>query len=384
MLLLDGNGLSTAPGRKVQLAVDRLVGTDADIILLVLGQLGQVLGSLSGVHMLSTLEVLLGAILNLIADDGGSLLDSDLSLLALVVLDTVDLRSLDDDLSSGLVGRADDLAAISAADDQIIGTALLGGSGDYVFLLCCCCSVLASSGDLDGSVNFFVATDLAGVDQVVMAVLGASSLYDAFFIGNIDISAIVAMVIIVVVRNGNFFDSFLGLILIIDFFLAIVSNFVSNLVSLGTSNAIELRLNSLVGYEFNLGDLCQVIFFSMLIVRADGALAVNLEQIRISLSSLGYKIITIVQSNLILEGVGESGNIELECIALDVASCGHSFIGVVVLSTTAFALDILIFLTYLTAGSSSDFFGEYLIKELYFAILVFLLFLDVLVTLQDG
>ena len=70
MLLLDGNGLSTAPGRKVQLAVDRLVGTDADIILLVLGQLGQVLGSLSGVHMLSTLEVLLGAILNLITSDG--------------------------------------------------------------------------------------------------------------------------------------------------------------------------------------------------------------------------------------------------------------------------------------------------------------------------
>ena len=62
VLLLDGNGLSTAPGRIVQLAIDRLVGTDADIILL-LSQLGQVLGSLSGVHMLSTLEVLPGAIL---------------------------------------------------------------------------------------------------------------------------------------------------------------------------------------------------------------------------------------------------------------------------------------------------------------------------------
>ena len=121
MLLLDGNGLSTAPGRKVQLAVDRLVGTDADIILLVLGQLGQVLGSLSGVHMLSTLEVLLGAILNLITSDGSCLLDGDLSLLALVVLDTVDLRSLDRPLSNGLMNSVHNLTAVSAASGQIIG-----------------------------------------------------------------------------------------------------------------------------------------------------------------------------------------------------------------------------------------------------------------------
>lgn len=83
MLLLDGNGLSTAPGRKVQLAVDRLVGTDADIILLVLGQLGQVLGSLSGVHMLSTLEVLLGAILNLITVTEAAFLTVTLAFLPL-------------------------------------------------------------------------------------------------------------------------------------------------------------------------------------------------------------------------------------------------------------------------------------------------------------
>ena len=214
MLLLDGNGLSTAPGRIVQLAIDRLVGTDADIILL-LSQLGQVLGSLSGVHMLSTLEVLPGAILNLIANDGSCLLDSDLSLLALVVLDTVDLRSVDNDLRSGLVGRADDLAAVSAADNQIIGTALLGGSGDYVFLLCCCCSVLAGGGNLNGSNDFLIAADLAGVDQVVMAILGAGSLYIAFFIGDIDASADVAIGAMYVgsgiVRNSSF-DLDIGLL----------------------------------------------------------------------------------------------------------------------------------------------------------------------------
>ena len=37
VLLLDGNGLSTAPGRIISLAADDLVGTDADIVLLVLG-----------------------------------------------------------------------------------------------------------------------------------------------------------------------------------------------------------------------------------------------------------------------------------------------------------------------------------------------------------
>ena len=120
VLLLDGNGLSTAPGRIVQLAVDRLVGTDADIILLVLGQLGQVLRSLSSVHMLSTLEVLLGAVLNLITGDGSCLLDSDLRLLALDVGSLGDLGSLDDDLSSGLVGRRDDFAAISAAEPPFL------------------------------------------------------------------------------------------------------------------------------------------------------------------------------------------------------------------------------------------------------------------------
>ena len=75
MLLLDGNGLSTAPGRIISLAADDLVGTDADIVLLVLGQLGQGLGGSLGLHSLSTLEVLLGAILNLITSDGSCLLD---------------------------------------------------------------------------------------------------------------------------------------------------------------------------------------------------------------------------------------------------------------------------------------------------------------------
>ena len=119
MLLLDGNGLSTAPGRIISLAADDLVGTDADIVLL-LSQLGHGLGGSLGLDRLSTLEVLLGAILNLITSDGSCLLDSDLSLLALDVGSLGDLGCLDDDLSSGLVGRADDLAAISAADDQII------------------------------------------------------------------------------------------------------------------------------------------------------------------------------------------------------------------------------------------------------------------------
>ena len=137
VLLLDGNGLSTAPGRIISLAADDLVGTDADIVLL-LSQLGHGLGGSLGLDRLSTLEVLLGAILNLITSDGSCLLDGDLSLLALDVGSLGDLGCLDDDLCSGLVGRADDLAAISAADDQIIGTALLGGSGDYVFLLLQC------------------------------------------------------------------------------------------------------------------------------------------------------------------------------------------------------------------------------------------------------
>lgn len=320
VLLLDGNGLGTAPGGIINLAADDLVGTDADIVLLILRQLGQVLGSSLGIDILCRLVALVGRILNLIAGDGGSLLQIDLCLLATVVLDLGDIGSLDNDLRSGLMRLAQNLAAVGAADNQIIGTALLGGSGDYVFLLCCCCSVLAGGGNLDGSVNFFVATDLAGVDQVVMAVLGASSLYDAFFIGNIDISAIMTMGIIIVVGNSNFFSDCLGRMHAIDFCLAIVSNFVSNLVSLGTSNAIELRLNSLVGYEFDLNRLCQIIVLVNLIGSADGALAVNLEQIRISLSSLGYKIITIVQSNLILEGMGEgcNGNFVARTIAVSV------------------------------------------------------------------
>ena len=214
MLLLDGNGLSTAPGRIISLAADDLVGTDADIVLL-LSQLGHGLGGSLGLDRLSTLEVLLGAILNLITSDGSCLLDGDLSLLALDVGSLGDLGCLDDDLCSGLVGRADDLAAISAADDQIIGTALLGGSGDYVFLLCCCCSVLASSGDLNGSNDFLVTADLAGVDHVVMAILGAGRLYIAFFIGDIDPSADVAIGAMYVgsgiVRNSSF-DLDIGLL----------------------------------------------------------------------------------------------------------------------------------------------------------------------------
>ena len=162
VLLLDGNGLSTAPGRIISLAADDLVGTDADIILLVLGQLGQVLGGSLGLHSLSTLEVLLGAILNLITSDGSCLLDSDLSLLALDVGSLGDLGSVDNDLSSGLVGLAQNLAAIGAADDQIIGTALLGGSGDYVFLLCYTSGVTGLTSLVRNAVQDFVADGAAG------------------------------------------------------------------------------------------------------------------------------------------------------------------------------------------------------------------------------
>ena len=183
MLLLDGNGLSTAPGRIISLAADDLVGTDADIVLL-LSQLGHGLGGSLGLDRLSTLEVLLGAILNLITSDGSCLLDGDLSLLALDVGSLGDLGCLDDDLCSGLVLLAQNLAAISAADDQIIGTALLGGSGDYVFLLCCCCSVLASSVDGESCNDFLFAADFANLDQVIRAVLDAGSLYDAVVIAD--------------------------------------------------------------------------------------------------------------------------------------------------------------------------------------------------------
>ena len=197
VLLLDGNGLSTAPGRIISLAADDLVGADADIVLLVLGQLGQGLGGSLGLHSLSTLEVLLGAILNLITSDGSCLLDGDLCLLALVVLDTVDLRSLDNDLSSGLVLLAQNLAAVSAADDQIIGTALLGGGGDYVFLLGCCCGVVAGLADHQGSACQDFIADGAADDDIIGTVLRAGGFYDVF-----DLSSTVLVLVIPILVVG--------------------------------------------------------------------------------------------------------------------------------------------------------------------------------------
>lgn len=172
VLLLDGNGLGAAPGRIISLAIDDLVGADADIVLLVLGQFGQSLGGGSGLHRLCTGEVLLDAVLDLITLDGSSLLDGDLRLLALDVGGLGDLGSVDNDLRSGFVNGTQNLITFSAANDQIIGTALLGGSGDYVFLLgdASCMSGLAG---LIGNAVQNITTSSTMLDTIPATALGA-------------------------------------------------------------------------------------------------------------------------------------------------------------------------------------------------------------------
>ena len=357
VLLLDGNGLSTAPGRIISLAADDLVGTDADIVLL-LSQLGHGLGGSLGLDRLSTLEVLLGAILNLITSDGSCLLDGDLSLLALDVGSLGDLGCLDNDLSSGLVLLAQNLAAISAADDQIIGTALLGGSGDYVFLLCCCCSVLASGEQGMGGDNFLFAADLADLDHVIVAVFGAGSLYNRFIVGDRSaevMSRILGIGVVSVVRNGNFFGDFLGLpITVLILFLGVVNGVVNNGEGSGTSLAL-VSLDQLGGVFLNGDDS------GLIGMVADRALAFNGESThqRGSVSSVSYKVtIGIVSLNGVFVSVREGGNIELLCVLF--SSCVESFVAnIVELLTTVIALDVMICFTLFATGSSFDDFVKY-------------------------
>ena len=69
-LFFDGDGLGVAPAGVVVDLADRLVGADADVVLLILGQLGDVLaGVLAALDgdRLGALELRRSAVLDLIA-----------------------------------------------------------------------------------------------------------------------------------------------------------------------------------------------------------------------------------------------------------------------------------------------------------------------------
>lgn len=110
-LLFDGDGLGVAPAGVIVDLAHCLVGADADVVLLILGQLGDGLaGALVALDgdRLGALELGRGAVLDLIAGDLGVLLPVCLQLFALVILHAgeLDLCRIDGDgdlLGGGLV-----------------------------------------------------------------------------------------------------------------------------------------------------------------------------------------------------------------------------------------------------------------------------------------
>ena len=101
-LLFDGDRLHVAPAGVVVDFADRLVGADADVVLLILGQLGDGLaGALAALDgdRLGALELGRSAVLDLIAGALGVLLPVCLQLFALVILHAgeLDLCRIDGD-----------------------------------------------------------------------------------------------------------------------------------------------------------------------------------------------------------------------------------------------------------------------------------------------
>ena len=107
-LLFNGDRLHVAPAGVVVDLADRLVGADANIILLFLGQLidvlAGVLAALDG-DRLGALELGRSAVLYLIAGDLGVLLPVCLQLFALVILHAGELDLCRIDGDGNLLGR---------------------------------------------------------------------------------------------------------------------------------------------------------------------------------------------------------------------------------------------------------------------------------------
>ena len=94
-LLFDGDELGVAPAGVIVDLAHCLVGADADVVLLILGQLGDGLaGALVALDgdRLGTLELGRSAVLHLIAGDLGVLLPVCLQLFALVILHAGELN----------------------------------------------------------------------------------------------------------------------------------------------------------------------------------------------------------------------------------------------------------------------------------------------------